>query len=193
MRARAAAILSLTLAAGVFFSPLGGMLRAQEAPAKPADATADKPAAGGQSTAPSATRLVGVQVGSNADGIVVTLRGNGRLAYGSMTEADTPPARLVIDLQGVRPDVPPSTPGRGVLRRIRVALNNPEPLVTRVVLDLERMVGHRIRPSADGREVSVTLESAAGEAPERTAAAAPVEKAPASRPARTGATPKASP
>src|SRR5689334_2770923 len=158
MRVRAAVILSLTLAAGVSFSPLGAslVLRAQEASAKadakPADATADKPAAGGgQATAPAATRLTAVQVGSNADGIVVTLRGNGRLAYGSMTEADTPPARLVIDLQGVRPDVPPSTTGRGVLRRVRVALNNPDPVVTRVVLDLEKMVGHRIRPSADGR------------------------------------------
>jgi type IV pilus assembly protein PilQ len=199
MRVRAAVILSLTLAAGVSISPLGGalILRAQEAAAKvdapKADATAAADKAGGQ-TAPAATRLVGVQVGSNADGIVVTLRGNGRLAYGSMTEADTPPARLVIDLQGVRPDVPPTTTGRGVLRRVRVALNNPDPLVTRVVLDLEKMVGHRIRPSADGREVTVTLESAAGEAPERTAAAAPVEKAPAtkpapSRPARTGSTP----
>jgi type IV pilus assembly protein PilQ len=194
MRVRAAVILSLTLAAGVSVSPLGGslILRAQEAQAKAdaaarpaAEATADKPA-GAQGTAPAATRLVGVQVGSNADGVVVTLRGNGRLAYGSMTEADTPPARLVIDLQGVRPDVPPSTPGRGVLRRVRVALNNPEPLTTRVVLDLEKMVGHRIKPSADGREVSVTLEGAAGEAPEKTAAAPEkpaVEKPAAEKPA----------
>src|SRR5690348_14218274 len=169
MRARAAVLLSLTLAAGAL------TLRAQEA--KP---DAAKAAEAGQATAPAATRLVGVQVGSNADGITVTLRGNGRLAYGSMTEADTPPARLVIDLQGVRPDVPPATTGRGVLRRVRVALNNPDPVVTRVVLDLEKMVGHRIRPSADGREVTVTLESAAGEAPERTAA---VEKPAATKPA----------
>src|SRR5690349_4010922 len=100
MRVRGALMLSLALAAGVSVTPLGGylVLRAQEA----AQATAEK--AGGQTAAPAATRLVGVQVGNNADGIVVTLRGNGRLAYGSMQEADRPPARLVIDLQGVRPD-----------------------------------------------------------------------------------------
>jgi type IV pilus assembly protein PilQ len=182
MRVRGALMLSLALAAGVSVTPLGGylVLRAQEA----AQATAEK--AGGQTAAPAATRLVGVQVGSNADGVVVTLRGNGRLAYGSMQEADRPPARLVIDLQGVRPDVPPSTAGRGVLRRVRVALNNPEPLTTRVVLDLEKMVAHRIRPSADGREVTVTLES--GDAAETTASAAPAEgekPAAATKPAPT--------
>jgi len=215
MRVRAAVILSLTLAAGVSFSPLARSVtvQAQEAPqattaqatpapaappqATPAPAAAPvssaAPAAkvekgGGQSTAPAATRLTSVHVGSNADGVVVTLRGNGRLAYSSMQEADRPPARLVIDFQGVRPDVPPSTAGHGVVRRVRVALNNPEPLVTRVVIDLDRMVSHRIRPSTDGREVTVTLESA-GEAPETTAAEpAPAPAAPArSRPARAGA------
>ncbi len=216
MRPRAAVILSMTLAAGVSLGPLASSvtLRAQEASqataqattaqaapqpapaaappaqAAPAPAPATPPAAverGGQSTAPAATRLTGVSVSTNADGVVVTLRGNGRLAYSSMQEADRPPARLVIDFQGVRPDVPPATPGKGVVRRIRVALNNPEPLVTRVVLDLDRMVGHRIRPSADGREVTVTLESAGGSAPESTAAeAAPAPAAPTRSKTRSG-------
>jgi type IV pilus assembly protein PilQ len=170
----------------------------QAAPAPAAPAPAPPPAAveKAQSTAPAATRLTSVAISNNADGVVVTIKGNGRLAYSSMQEADRPPARLVIDFQGVRPDVPPSTQGHGVLRRVRVALNSPEPLVTRVVLDLDRMVGHRIRPSSDGREVTVTLESAGG-APESTAAAGePAAAAPApksSRPPRSSAGAKSSP
>ncbi len=134
-------------------------------------ASNEAPPADAQADVPAATRLTGVTVGSNADGVTVTLRGNGRLAYSAIQEADRPPARLVIDFQGVRPDVAASTPGQGVVRRVRVALNNAEPVVTRVVLDLERLVSHRLRPSADGREVVVTLES--GAPSETTASAAP--------------------
>jgi type IV pilus assembly protein PilQ len=164
MRARAAVIPLLTLlcAAGAW----GGwstslMARAQDAAAQ----------------VPAATRLTAVQVGATADGVTVTLRGNGRLSYSAIQEADRPPARLVIDFQGVRPEIAPSTTGQGVLRRVRAALNNPDPLVTRIVLDLERMVSHRMRPSADGRELVVTLE--APPPAESTAAAASASPPPA--------------
>ena len=76
--------------------------------------------------APAATELTGVEVGRNADGVTVTLKGNGKLAYGTLQEADRPPLRLVVDFPGVRPNVPPATPGQGALRRVRVALNNPQ-------------------------------------------------------------------
>ena len=139
------------------------------------------------SQAPAATELTGVEVGRNADGVTVTLRGNGRLAYGTLQEADRPPLRLVVDFPGVRPNVPPATPGQGALRRVRVALNNPNPLVTRVVLDLDVKVTYSVKASPDGREVTVVL---AGPSGEQTAveppshAPLPVEAAPA---AGTGA------
>ena len=134
--------------------------------------------------APAATELTGVEVGRNADGVTVTLKGNGKLAYGTLQEADRPPLRLVVDFPGVRPNVPPATPGQGALRRVRVALNNPNPLVTRVVLDLDVKVTYSVKPSPDGREVTLVLASPSGE---QTAAepahaapmAAPVEAAPA--------------
>jgi type IV pilus assembly protein PilQ len=128
--------------------------------------------------APAATELTGVEVGRNADGVTVTLKGNGKLAYGTLQEADRPPLRLVVDFPGVRPNVPPATPGQGALRRVRVALNNPNPLVTRVVLDLDVKVTYSVKSSPDGREVTVQLAGPAGEAApvETTArAAAPVE------------------
>jgi type IV pilus assembly protein PilQ len=141
--------------------------------------------------APAATELTGVEVGRNADGVTVTLRGNGKLAYGTLQEADRPPLRLVVDFPGVRPNVPPATPGQGALRRVRVALNNPNPLVTRVVLDLDVKVTYSVKASPDGREVTVVL---AGPSNEQTAAepahaaptmAAPVEAAPAPMTAAT--------
>ena len=140
--------------------------------------------------APAATELTGVEVGRNADGVTVTLKGNGKLAYGTLQEADRPPLRLVVDFPGVRPNVPPATPGQGALRRVRVALNNPNPLVTRVVLDLDVKVTYSVKASPDGREVTVVL---AGPSSEQTAVeparpaptmAAPVEATPAARPRR---------
>ncbi len=142
--------------------------------------------------APAATELTGVEVGRNADGVTVTLRGNGKLAYGTLQEADRPPLRLVVDFPGVRPNVPPATPGQGALRRVRVALNNPNPLVTRVVLDLDVKVTYSVKASPDGREVTVVLASPANEQtavePARPAPtmAAPVEATPAA-PAATAA------
>jgi len=113
--------------------------------------------------APAATELTGVEVGRNADGVTVTLKGNGKLAYGTLQEADRPPLRLVVDFPGVRPNVPPATPGQGALRRVRVALNNPNPLVTRVVLDLDVKVTYSVKASPDGREVTLVLASPSGE------------------------------
>ena len=134
---------------------------------------------------PAATELTGVEVGRNADGVTVTLRGNGRLAYGTLQEADRPPLRLVVDFPGVRPNVPPATPGQGALRRVRVALNNPNPLVTRVVLDLDVKVTYSVKASPDGREVTVVLAGPSGEQTAATPSmSAPVEAAPA---AGTGA------
>jgi type IV pilus assembly protein PilQ len=139
---------------------------------------------GQDAQAPAATELTGLEVGRNADGVTVTIKGNGRLSYGTLQEADRPPLRLVVDFPGVRPGVPPATPGQGPLRRVRVALNNANPLVTRVVFDLDVKTAFNVRPSADGREMTVTLASQNGEqtaleapaAPARAAAAAPAPK-----------------
>jgi hypothetical protein len=132
--------------------------------------------------APAATELTGVEVGRNADGVTVTLKGNGKLAYGTLQEADRPPLRLVVDFPGVRPNVPPATPGQGALRRVRVALNNPNPLVTRVVLDLDVKVTYSVKASPDGREVTVVL---AGPSSEQTRGRT-ARRAPTCRSGRSG-------
>lgn len=186
MRARAS-LLSLTLACALGTS---GLL-AVSLSARTQDAA--QAAAAGQTAAPAATRLTAVQVGSSADGVTVTLRGNGRLVYSAIQEADRPPARLIIDFQGVRPDIAAATNGQGVLRRVRAALNNADPLVTRVVLDLERLVSHRMRPSNDGREVVITLEAPADTAAVPPAPAKALPPAPEPAPAATPAPAAAEP
>src|SRR4029453_13199406 len=118
---------------------------------------------GQDAQAPAATELTALEVGRNADGVTVTVKGNGRLSYGTLQEADRPPLRLVVDFPGVRPTVPPATPGQGPLRRVRVALNNANPVVTRVVLDLDVKAAFNVRPSADGKEMTITLASPNGE------------------------------
>jgi type IV pilus assembly protein PilQ len=140
---------------------------------------------GQEGQAPAATELTGLEVGRNADGVTVTVKGNGRLSYGTLQEADRPPLRLVVDFPGVRPGVAPATPGQGPLRRVRVALNNANPLVTRVVLDLDVKSAFNVRPSPDGREMTITLAAQNGEqtAVEAPAAPAPATPAPAA-PAR---------
>ncbi len=60
---------------------------------------------------------------------------------------------------------------------MRVALNNANPLVTRVVLDLDVKVAYSVRsPPPDGREMAITL---AGRTAEQTAVEAPARPAPA--------------
>ena len=111
--------------------------------------------------APAATELTGVEVGRNADGVTVTLRGNGRLAYGTLQEADRPPLRLVVDFPGVRPNVPAATPGQGALRRVRVALNNPPDTAT-ATRKAPRLSRPRPEPMNDGVQSTAYSPGAPG-------------------------------
>ena len=138
----------------------------------------DDAEAGASPVAPAtALSVVSAEVVKGA--VHVTLKGDGRLVPGSVHEARDLPPRLVVDFPGVRSDVPAVTPvGVGDVRRIRVALNSSQPLVTRVVFDLARKMPYRVDQSAqdEGEVVVVLGESAAAapaEAPTRPAAPTP--------------------
>ena len=76
--------------------------------------------------------------------VVVSLRGNGQLT-GTLHEVGGEPFRVFVDLEGVVPDVSPVTPvGRGHVERIRVALNQAVPPVTRVVVDMSSPQPYRL-------------------------------------------------
>jgi hypothetical protein len=111
-------------------------------------------------TGHSVLRDVGFE--PDADLSIVTIEATGPLPYPRVGVLDDPP-RIYLDFAGVvagthgndgGPDAP--------VRRVRVAVNQPDPLVTRVVIDLSRPSPHRVdaRQRAAGR-IRVVLDSRA--------------------------------
>jgi type IV pilus assembly protein PilQ len=110
----------------------------------------------------------------------ILLVGNGRIAPSHVERAG--PRRLYLDFPGVLASAPPVTVvNRGPVERVRVALNSQKPLVTRVVVDLERPAMHLVESVGDGSSVKVSFREAAGGPPVAVPTAAPVRTAPAAR------------
>jgi hypothetical protein len=105
------------------------------------------PVAAQPSTPTGATRLTAVAVSAQNQGTVVTLSASGPLAPGELQLVPGPPMRLYVDFAGVTPAVPAATPGSGPVSRVRVAINNVTPLVSRVVFDLRERVAYRLDTS----------------------------------------------
>ena len=104
----------------------------------------------------NATKLVGVRTAIINGQTVVTLTGNGPLVPGSVTEAEDLPARVVVDFPDVTFSVPPQSAATGSVRRVRVALNQRVPPVTRVVLDLARNTPFHVERA--GKDVLITFD-----------------------------------
>ncbi len=129
---------------------------------------------------PAASLISGVRTTREDGALSVILEGNGRLAASNVELAGG--KRLYLDFAGVTPAVPAVTAfGQAPVERVRVALNSREPLVTRVVIDLDHEVAHRVETvGADERALKVTFR-------ERTAARATPVAAPASSDTARGA------
>ena len=68
------------------------------------------------------------------------------------------PARLFVDLRNVVPKVDSVTEvGRGAVRRVRVGLNQSQPPVTRVVVDLEGDATYYLEQGKTQRELRITV------------------------------------
>lgn len=97
-----------------------------------------------QSADPVVLDTVEVSGTDDNEPLVVSLRGSGQLT-GSLHEVSGQPFRVFVDLEGVVPDVSPVTQvGRGQVERIRVALNQTTPPVTRVVVDMRSPQPYRL-------------------------------------------------
>lgn len=105
------------------------------------------PALAQPSTPTGGTRLTAVAVSAQNQGTVVTISASGPLAPGELQFVPGPPMRLYVDFAGVTPAVTAATPGTGPLARVRVAINNVTPLVSRVVFDLRERVAFRLDTS----------------------------------------------
>ena len=134
--------------------------------------TAGKPDAPVRTAGPAASR--GGGGGAGADGhvhrarphrrngrsTIVTISGNGRLTPTGVTESRDLPRRVILDFPNVSPAAPGQTPGDGELvRRVRVALNNNTPLVTRVVMEISDTATYTVRRnSPTERELTLVFD-----------------------------------
>ena len=97
-----------------------------------------------QTTGPSALQQISVE-GSDTYAVVTLVLEGDRVLPGALEEIATPPFRLFIDLPNVIPHVEAETRvERGGVDRVRVALTQSSPPVTRVVLDLSRRSTYRL-------------------------------------------------
>ena len=167
--------------AGVANTPTSSAASPPIAPAAPA-ATASPMA-----VAP-ARALVQVKTSVDGNATSIILVGNGRLAPSHVERAGT--KRLYLDFPGVAAEAPAVTVvNQGPIERVRVALNSQKPMVTRVVVDLERPATHLVESVGDGREVKVTFRAngrwrTAGGRASGCAVAAPASSPAADRTAR---------
>ena len=97
-----------------------------------------------------------------AERVVVEITADRPIA-GRLQALGSPAARLFVDLPGVVPEVPDLTEVHlGAVQRVRVALNQSQPPVTRVVLDLEGTARYRLEPGATPHEMRITVEPGPG-------------------------------
>ena len=90
----------------------------------------------------------------------MTLGGNGRLTPADVNEAGGEPRRLVLDFPNVASKAPAQTTLDGPLvKRVRVALNTREPLLTRVVMEVAQGATYHVeRAGTDGGDLAVVFE-----------------------------------
>ena len=108
-------------------------------------------------TRPEPHALVEVSLMSSLDQVVIGLLGNGALS-GEVHEITATPFRLFVDLVGVVPKVDGVTPvNHGGVTQVRVALNQADPPVTRVVLDLTHRAPYRVEEDPDSHELRIIV------------------------------------
>src|SRR4051812_7551208 len=110
--------------------------------------------------APPATILDRVRASRTASATTVTLGGNGRLTPADVNEAGGEPRRLILDFPNVASKAPAQTTLDGPLvKRVRVALNTREPLLTRVVMEVAQGATYHVqRAGTDGGDLAVVFE-----------------------------------
>ncbi len=98
-----------------------------------------------------ATLLEKVRASRTSEATTVTLVGNGRLTPAEVRESETAPRRLILDFPNVASKVAAQTSVDGPLvKRVRVALNSREPLVTRVVMEIADGATYHVERAGDG-------------------------------------------
>src|SRR5204862_7814991 len=86
--------------------------------------------------------------------------GTGRLMPSGIEEPKDGPPRLIIDLPNSTSALPMETPiAQGPVDKVRIALNENSPLVTRVTVNLTRKSPYKIESSVDGQDLTVVFDA----------------------------------
>lgn len=102
--------------------------------------------------------------------VTVTLGAEARVSQPRMLER---PWRIYFDIPGLAPgDTRLVEVGGATVARVRLALNQPQPAVTRVVIELTRKTAWRMERVNGGRDVRIVVEGAAGAGLDASAPAA---------------------
>jgi hypothetical protein len=103
----------------------------------------------------SAVTLRHLQVAGSEAHVVITLAADGPIS-GRLQRIAGDPVRFFVDLQNVRSGVDAVTPvNRGGLLRIRAGLNQADPPVTRVVLEVSNEVALRVERGTTDHELRI--------------------------------------
>jgi len=148
-----------------------------------AKATADKPAMAAPALAAraAATELRSLEVGAIPDGYAITLSGNGPLVASTVDEAKDLPPRILLDFRNVSTGrvAAVTNVNTADIERVRVATNSRDPLITRVVIDMARMIPYTVESVGDDLRVLFNrVVAAVAPAPAPPPAPAPAEQAP---------------
>lgn len=92
--------------------------------------------------------------------VTIVLGADARVSQPRLLEQ---PWRIYFDIPGVAPgDTRLVDVGGTTVARVRLALNQPQPAVTRVVIELTRKAAWRMERADGGREVRIVVEGTAG-------------------------------
>ncbi len=123
---------------------------------------------------PAATTIERVRTSRKGSSTLVTITGNGKLTPSGVSESQDLPRRVILDFPNVTSNVAPQGEGDGgLVRRVRVGLNNNTPLVTRVVMEIADGATYTVqRNSPTIRDVTLVFDSPKPSAPATATATA---------------------
>jgi type IV pilus assembly protein PilQ len=122
-----------------------------------ATSTVTLPSAEGGGAA--ARMLETVRTNRSGETTTVVLAGDGLLTPARVTESENAPRRLVLDFPNVGSKAPAQTDvDSALVKKVRVGLNSHEPLVTRVVMEIDPAATYHVERAGDGgRDLAVVF------------------------------------
>ncbi len=109
----------------------------------------------------AATMIATVRAEDATNKTTVTLIADGQLTPANVSELPDKPRRLVLDFANVSANASSRTLSSPLVQKVRVAVNSRNPLVTRVVLEIDAHATYHVERGTDAaRELAVVFEPA---------------------------------